>query len=79
MLSQGYNIIIDCVVSAPVHGREVFDEPNSTVKRFIFRLMATVQLPGYKYYYTHISMHSSTHSSDVVTLAQYINTIQCLM
>ena len=42
MLSQTFNIIIGCDVSAPGHGKEVVDILNFTYKRFIFHLMATL-------------------------------------
>ena len=45
MLSHRHNIIIDCGVGSPGHGREVIDGSKSTEKRFISMLMATAQLP----------------------------------
>ena len=48
MLSQAYSFIIDRRISVSRHGREVVDGPNSIYKRFLIRLMATVQLTGEK-------------------------------
>ena len=65
MLSQAYNIIIYCCVSAPVHSREMVDGPNAKYKQFIFNLMVTVKLPGAKYYDTQPDMQSATHNAGV--------------
>ena len=46
MLEHAYNIIIDCVVGPPVHGREVVDVFNDTEKCLFSMLMANVQLYG---------------------------------
>ena len=43
---QCYSIIIDRGISAPVHGKEVADGLNDIDKRYIYRLMSNVQLPG---------------------------------
>ena len=46
VMSQTYSIIIDCGISAPGHGKEVVDGLNAFDKRYIYQLMANVQLPG---------------------------------
>ena len=45
-MSQCYYIIIDIVISAPGHGKEVVDGLNAVDKRYIYQLIPTVQLPG---------------------------------
>ena len=49
MLAHAYNFIIDRVVGAPVHAREVIDGMNVT-KKILSMLMTTVQLPGTESY-----------------------------
>ena len=46
ILLQSFNIIIYRGISAQGHGREVVDSLNSMEKRFVFHLVATVQLTG---------------------------------
>ena len=53
MLSQALFGNIDRVISVSGHGRELVDGLNFVGKRFLPQLMATVQLPGAKNYYTH--------------------------
>ena len=64
MLSQVYNIIIDCGFISTRHDRELVDGLNAHEKSF--RLMATVQLPGSKGYGTHIVIHSKNKSYDAI-------------
>ena len=71
MLSQAFNIIIDKLVSAPAHGREVVDCLNTTEKRFIFRLMSTVQIPGAKGYNTQDLIHSEPSTADVILACEF--------
>ena len=68
-LSQAYYIIIYRGVSATGYGRAVLDGLNTTNKRFILHLMATVKLTGVKGYTTQMVMHSETCAADVI-LAQ---------
>ena len=65
ILSQSYNIIIDRGIGAPGHGREVIYGLKATEKRFIFHLMATVQLPGSKRFDTQMVVHTVTKNTDV--------------
>ena len=46
VISQNYSLIIDRVISAPGHGKEVVDGLNDFDKRYIYQLMSKVQLPG---------------------------------
>ena len=50
MLAHEYNIIIDCGVGAPLHGREVVDGLNATANFFLSILTTTVKLPGVEDY-----------------------------
>ena len=52
MLSQDYNIINDRGVSEPGHGIEILDGLRNTDKRFLFQMIATVQLTGEKVFDT---------------------------
>ena len=48
MLSQAYNIFIDCVVRAPGHDTEFIYSLNAIDKKFLFPLIDPVKLPGSK-------------------------------
>ena len=65
ILLQSCNTIIDRVISEPGHGRYVLDGMNDTYKRFIFHLMATVQLPGSRYFDTQMAVQTTTQSTDL--------------
>ena len=71
MLSQVYYVIIGRGVRAPVHGRDVLDGLIATDKRFLFRFMETLQLPGSTGCYTHMAMHSTASTSDVSLARQF--------
>ena len=60
VLSQCYSIIIYRGKSAPVHGKEVVGGINAIDKRYIYKLMSNVQLPGSKTFDSQILMHSCT-------------------
>ena len=47
-LSQRPSIIFDRDIGAPGHGKEVVGGLNAIAKRFMYKLMSTVQLPGSK-------------------------------
>ena len=70
MLSQAFSIIVDHGIRVPGNDREVLDGINVIVKRFLFQLMSTVQLPSAKHYDTKIVIHNGTHTYDV-SLARY--------
>ena len=46
VLSQCYSIIMYQGISAPGHGKEFVDGLNAIDKRYIYKLMSNVQLPG---------------------------------
>ena len=46
VMSQCYSVIIDQVISAPGHGKEVEDGINAVDKRYIYQFMSNVKLPG---------------------------------
>ena len=48
VLSQCYSVITDQGISAPGHGTEVVYSLNSIAKRYIYKIMSNVQLPGSK-------------------------------
>ena len=60
---------MDCGISTKVHGGEVVDGLNVTKKRFIFHLMATVQLTGSQQFDTLMAIHRTSHDVGV-SLAQ---------
>ena len=60
-----YSIIIERVISAPGHGREVADGLNAVDKRCIYQLMSTVQLPGSKIFDSQMKMHTGNQEYDV--------------
>ena len=65
ILAHTYNIIIDRVVGAQGHDREVVDGLNATDKRFISMLITTVKVPGASDFYTHMKMHTSTVNKEI--------------
>ena len=66
MLAHSYNIIIDHVVGATVHGRESVGGFNATNKRLLSMLIITLQLPGAAYYDSQMAMHTSTANIDII-------------
>ena len=46
VISQTYSLIIYRGISAPGHGKEVVDGLNAVNKRYIYKLMSKVQIPG---------------------------------
>ena len=46
VMSQCYPIFIDRGISGPGHGKEVVDGLNDVDKRYIYKLMSKVQIPG---------------------------------
>ena len=65
MLSQQFYVIIDHGISPPRHGREVVYGLNAIDKRFLFKLMPAVKIPGEKSYYTQMVIHTGTRTSGV--------------
>ena len=68
-MSQCYSIIIDRGISAPGNGKEVVDGINAVNKRYIYKLMSNVQLPGSKTFDSQMQMHTG-NQKDYVSLAQ---------
>ena len=66
---QAFDIIIDRVISAACHGREVVDGINGTYKILVFHFMATVQLPNSQEWDAKMEIQISTHNYDL-SLAQ---------
>ena len=73
IFSQAFNIIFDYGISAPGYGREFVHGMNAIDKRFIFHLMATVQLPGSQNFDTKKAMQTTTHNSDVSLKQEFQN------
>ena len=67
------SIIIDCIISAPGHGRELVDGINATNTSFLFQLLSTVQLPDAKIYDTQMIMQTKTRTSNVSLAIEFKN------
>ena len=65
MLSQAFYVIIYHGISITVNGIEVVDGINNIEKRFIFKLISTVKLPGANSYDTQMVMQTGTRTSNV--------------
>ena len=48
VMSKCYSIIIDWVISAPRHGKELVDGLNAVDKRYVYQFMYTVTISGSK-------------------------------
>ena len=68
-MSQCYSIIIDWGISAHEHAKEVVDGLNAVDKRYIYKLMSTVQLPASIIFDSQIKIHTGTEK-DYVSLAK---------
>ena len=64
VLSQHHSIIFDRGISSPGHGKEVVDGLTAIDKRYMYKLMSTVQLTGSKTFNSHIRMHSCIPKKD---------------
>ena len=71
ILSQTFSFIIDRNNCAPGHGREVVDGINFIEKRFLFKLISTVQIPGEKGYDTKMVIHTGIRTSDVSLASEF--------
>ena len=60
VMLQCYSIIIDRVIIAPGHGKEVVDGINAFDKHCIYQLMSTVQLTGSIRFDSQIQMLTGT-------------------
>ena len=65
MFSQAFSVIIDRDISARGNSREVVGDLNAIYKRFLFKLISSVKLPGENVYDTHMVMHTITCTSGV--------------
>ena len=65
VMSQFYSIIIDLGISAPRHGKEVVYGLNAIDKRYIYKLISTVQLPGSKFFYSQMQIHTGNQKYGV--------------
>ena len=65
VISQCYSVTIDSGISAPGNGKEVVDRINDIDKRYIYQLMANVQLNGSKKFDYHMHMHTITQNNNV--------------
>ena len=64
ILSQYFNITIDCGISALGHVEEILDGLNTT-ENFIFHMIATVQLLGSKQFDTQMTVNTETQNTDM--------------
>ena len=64
-MSKVYYLIIDRGVSEQGHGREVVYVLNTTEKRFLFKLIETLQLKDSKKYETNMVMHSENSTANI--------------
>ena len=63
-LSQCSLVIVIWGISAPGYVKEVVYGLNAIYKRYIYQLMSTVQLLGFKTFDSHILMHSCKENND---------------
>ena len=59
-MSQCYSVIIDRVISETGNGKEAVDGINTIDKRYIYRFMSNVHLPGSKIFDFWMQMHTGT-------------------
>ena len=70
-MSQTYSIIIDRGINTPGHRKEVVDGFNAVDKRYIYKLMSKVQLPGSVRFDSRIKIHTGTEKKDVSLAREY--------
>ena len=66
IFAHAYNIIIDCGVVAPLHGRYFVDYLNAAEKQFISMIITTVKLPGSDTYDSQMKMHTTTENTTII-------------
>ena len=76
VMSQTFSLIIDRVISAPGHGKEVVDGLNAVDNRYIYQLMSRVQLPGSIRFDSQIKIHTGTEKKDVSLARQFKNHLE---
>ena len=64
-MSQCYSVITDRGISAPGHDKEVVDRLNAVDKRYIYKLMSTVKLPGSNIFDSQMQIHTGNQKYDV--------------
>ena len=62
---QSHSIIIDRGISSPRHGKEVVYVINAVDKRYIYKFLSTVQIPGSKIFDLWMQIHTGTQNDDV--------------
>ena len=65
VMSQCYSIIIYQGISEPRNLKEVVDGLNDFDKRYIYKLMSTIQLPGSKRFDSQMQIHTGNQIDDV--------------
>ena len=68
---QCYSVIIDQGISAPGHDKEVVDWFNAVDKRYIYKLMSNVQLPGTNRFDSQMQIHTGNQNNDVSLAKQF--------
>ena len=71
VMSQTCFIIIDRVISAPGHGKEVVDGLNAVDKRYIYQLMSKAQLPGSVRFDSQLKMRTGTETKYVLLARKF--------
>ena len=71
MLSQAFSVIIDRGISEPVHGRELVASLNAVDKKFMFQLMANVEILVAKIYDTQMVMNTWTCTYNVSFTSEF--------
>ena len=65
VMSQYYSVTIDQGISELGHGKEVVDGLNAVDKRYKYKLMSNVKLPGSKIFDSQIKIHTGNQNNDV--------------
>ena len=66
ILAHYYDIIVDIGVGVPGHGRDIFDDLNTTDKRFISMLNKILQLPGSQGYDYQMEVCTTKNKEDTI-------------
>ena len=66
MLSYVYNIVIDCGIGAPGHGKDVVYGLKDTEESFLSMLITTVQLPGESTNNSQFAMYTSNINTYII-------------
>ena len=71
VISQCYSVIIDRGISAPGHGKEVLYGINTVDKRYIYKSMSNVQLPGSNIFDSKMQIHTGNQNNDVSSTKEF--------